>query len=75
MAQPPPSAFPTQPLCPGHPHMPVVGGSDQTDNSLFTSTLTEPKATQPTVKWQPGLGRKGWAAPASSIQSMAPVRT
>lgn len=58
------SAFPEQLLCTGH-HMPVLGGGDQTDNALFTRTLTEPEATQPTVKWQPG---KDWAPPASFSQ-------
>lgn len=64
MVQLQPSAFPKQPLCTGY-HMPVLGGGDQTDNSLFTRTLTEPKATQPIVKWQPG---KGWAPSASFSQ-------
>jgi hypothetical protein len=68
MVQLPPSAFPNQPLCTGHPHMPVLGGKDQTDNSLFARTLTEPKATQPIVKWQPGQGRAGLLLPPSFSQ-------
>lgn len=67
-------AFPKHPLYTGHPHMPVLGGSDKQTTPCSQELSQSPKATQATVT--AGRGRAGLPSlpPSQWLQAVCPCQ-